>query len=43
MQNKTSLIMYTTEDGITRIQATFDEDTVWHSFSSATSQRFHGI
>lgn len=31
MQNKTSLVMYTTEDGITRIQATFDEDTVWLS------------
>ena len=30
-QNNTSLIMYTTEDGITKIQATFDKDTVWLS------------
>ena len=30
-QNKTSLIMYSAEDGITRIQATFDNDTVWLS------------
>lgn len=30
-ENKTSLIMYTTEDGITQIQATFDKDTVWLS------------
>ena len=31
MKNNTNLIMYTTEDGITRIQATFDNDTVWLS------------
>ena len=31
MENNTSLIMYTTEDGITKIQATFDNDTVWLS------------
>ena len=31
MENNTSLIMYTTEDGITKIQATFDKDTVWLS------------
>ena len=31
MENKTNLIMYTTEDGITKIQATFDNDTVWLS------------
>ncbi len=30
-ENDTNLIMYTTEDGITRIQATFDNDTVWLS------------
>lgn len=30
-ENKTNLIMYTTEDGITKIQATFDNDTVWLS------------
>ncbi len=30
-ENNTSLIMYTTEDGITQIQATFDNDTVWLS------------
>ena len=31
MENETNLIMYTTEDGITKIQATFDNDTVWLS------------
>ena len=31
MQNNTNLIMYTSEDGITKIQATFDNDTVWLS------------
>ena len=30
-ENKTKLIMYTTEDGVTKIQATFDNDTVWLS------------
>ena len=30
-ENSTSLIMYVTEDGVTRIQATFDKDTVWLS------------
>ena len=31
VENKTNLIMYTTEDGVTKIQATFDNDTVWLS------------
>ena len=26
-----SIIMYTTEDGLTNIETTFDEDTVWLS------------
>ena len=26
--NKSSIIMYTTEDGLTKIETTFDEDTV---------------
>ncbi len=30
-KNDTSLIMYVAEDGVTRIQATFDRDTVWLS------------
>lgn len=29
--NKSNLIMYTTEDGLTKIETTFDEDTVWLS------------
>ena len=29
--NNTSLIMYVSEDGVTRIQTTFDRDTVWLS------------
>ena len=28
---KSNLIIYTTEDGLTKIEATFDEDTVWLS------------
>lgn len=30
-QAKTELVMYTTQDGLTKIEATFDEDTVWLS------------
>lgn len=30
-ENNTNLIMYTTQDGVTKIQATFDNDTVWLS------------
>lgn len=29
--NNSNLIMYTTEDGLTKIEVTFDEDTVWLS------------
>lgn len=29
--NNSNMIMYTTEDGLTRIEVTFDEDTVWLS------------
>lgn len=29
--NDSNIIMYTTEDGLTRIEVTFDEDTVWLS------------
>ena len=29
--NKSSIIMYTTEDGLTKIEATFENDTVWLS------------
>ncbi|MCD7761948.1 MAG: virulence RhuM family protein [Lachnospiraceae bacterium] len=29
--SQSNIIMYTTEDGLTRIEATFDEDTVWLS------------
>lgn len=29
--NSSNIIMYTTEDGLTRIEVTFDEDTVWLS------------
>lgn len=29
--NQTNIIMYTTEDGLTKIEVTFDEDTVWLS------------
>ncbi|MCD7955343.1 MAG: virulence RhuM family protein [Lachnospiraceae bacterium] len=29
--SRSNIIMYTTEDGVTKIEATFDEDTVWLS------------
>lgn len=29
--NQSNIIMYTTEDGLTKIEATFEEDTVWLS------------
>ncbi|MCD8218560.1 MAG: virulence RhuM family protein [Clostridiales bacterium] len=29
--NRSNIIMYTTEDGLTKIEATFEEDTVWLS------------
>jgi hypothetical protein len=28
---KSNIIMYATEDGLTKIEATFDQDTVWLS------------
>lgn len=28
---KSSVLMYTTEDGITKVEVTFDNDTVWLS------------
>ena len=28
---QSNIIMYTTEDGLTKIEVTFDEDTVWLS------------
>ena len=31
MNQKSNMIIYTTEDGLTKIEATFDEDTVWLS------------
>lgn len=29
MENQSELIIYTTEDGLTKVDVTFDEDTVW--------------
>ena len=31
MDNKSELIIYTTEDGLTKVDVTFDNDTVWLS------------
>lgn len=31
MDNKSELIIYTTEDGLTKVDVTFDQDTVWLS------------
>jgi len=27
--NRSQIIMYTTEDGLTKVETIFDEDTVW--------------
>ena len=29
--NNSNIIMYTTEDGLTKIETTFEDDTVWLS------------
>lgn len=31
MENNSELIIYTTEDGLTKVDVTFDNDTVWLS------------
>ncbi len=31
MERKSNIIIYTTEDGMTKIETAFDEDTVWLS------------
>ena len=31
MNQKSNIIIYTTEDGLAKIETTFDEDTVWLS------------
>ena len=31
INQKSHMIIYTTEDGLTKIETTFDEDTVWLS------------
>lgn len=33
MNQKSNMIIYTTEDGLTKIETTFDEDTVWLSIN----------
>jgi hypothetical protein len=34
--NNSNIIMYTTEDGLTKIEVTFEEDTVWLSLEQMT-------
>ena len=31
VERKSNIIIYTTQDGLTKIETTFDEDTVWLS------------
>ena len=41
---KSNIIMYTTEDGLTKIEATFDQDTVCLSLDEILLRRFdYGI
>ena len=37
--NNSNIIMYTTEDGLTKIEVTFEEDTVWLSLEQSTISR----
>ena len=34
--NNSNIIMYTTEDGLTKIETTFEDDTVWLSLDQMT-------
>lgn len=49
MEQKSNIIIYTTEDGLTKLETTFDEDTVWLSidqmlnYSKEINQPFQGI
>ncbi len=36
MNNKSELIIYTTKDGLTKVNVTFDNDTVWLSLDKMT-------
>ena len=37
MENNSELIIYTTEDGMTKVDVTFDNDTVWLSLDQMTN------
>ena len=37
MENNSELIIYTTEDGLTKVDVTFDNDTVWLSLEQMTT------
>ena len=37
MENNSELIIYTTEDGMTKVDVTFDNDTVWLSLDQMTT------
>ncbi len=39
---QSNIIMYTTEDGVTKIEVTFDHDTVWLSIDQM-AELFHEI
>lgn len=49
MEQKSNIIIYTTEDGMTKIETTFDEDIVWLSidqmlnYFKEINRRFQGI
>jgi len=34
--NNSNIIMYTTEDGLTKIETTFEDDTIWLSLDQMT-------
>ena len=42
---KSNILMYTTEDGVTKVEVTFDNDTVWLSLDQIADlfQRNHKV
>lgn len=49
MNQKSNIIIYTTQDGLTKIETTFDEDTYgypltrWLNYSKETNRQSQGI
>lgn len=42
-EQKSDLVIYTTEDGLTKIDTTFDGDTVWLSIDQMAEFQFYSM